>query len=225
MIAADSTELPARRAGTRGVPRAERERQILDVAGRTFATCGYHAASMDEIAAQAGVSKPMVYAYFRSKEALYLAYIERAGGELLERMRLAAAQDLEPEERIRAGIDELFRFVDEHRHGWTVLYTEAAARGGAVAEGVASMRARLADGVCQVLREVAAASGRGELSPTSLEGLAHASVGAGESLANWWLARESVDRETVADWLFRLTRAGLAAVLGEGRADAVSGPR
>ncbi len=59
------------------MPRAEREQLILDVAGQRFASDGYHAASMDEIAAAAGVSKPMLYAYFGSKEGLYVAYIDR----------------------------------------------------------------------------------------------------------------------------------------------------
>ena len=62
-----------RRAGSRGVPRAVREPQILEVAGRIFAARGYHAASMDEIAAAADVTKPLVYAYFGSKEGLYVA--------------------------------------------------------------------------------------------------------------------------------------------------------
>jgi Bacterial regulatory proteins, tetR family len=60
---------PAGRRGARGVPREQREQHILDVAGATFARAGYHAASMDEIADGAGVSTPMLYAYFGSKEA------------------------------------------------------------------------------------------------------------------------------------------------------------
>ena len=68
------------------MPRERREQLILDVAGQVFAGAGYHSASMDEIAELAGVSKPMVYAYFESKERLYQAYIERAGGDLLDRL-------------------------------------------------------------------------------------------------------------------------------------------
>src|ERR1700734_976368 len=82
-----------RKAGTHGMPRAAREALILDVAGQVFARDGYHAASMDDIASGAEVSKPMVYAYFGSKERLYLAYIERTGGELLQRLMAAAAPD------------------------------------------------------------------------------------------------------------------------------------
>src|SRR6202012_4461827 len=74
------------RAGTQGMPRSVREQLILRVAGKVFADGGYERASMDRIASLAGVSKPMLYAYFGSKEGLYLAYIERNGGDLVQRL-------------------------------------------------------------------------------------------------------------------------------------------
>src|SRR5205807_5029117 len=76
--------------GRRKLPRAVRERQMLEVAGRVFAAHGFHEASMDEIAKDAGISKPMIYNYFGSKEGLYFAYIELAGQRLLSRMAEAA---------------------------------------------------------------------------------------------------------------------------------------
>ena len=69
-----------------------REPLILDVAGQVFAAAGYERASMDRIAELAGVSKPMVYAYFDSKQGLYVAYIERTG----QRTRCAAARGRQP---------------------------------------------------------------------------------------------------------------------------------
>src|ERR1700743_1070403 len=75
-----------RRAGTRGMPRPLREQLILRVAGQVFADGGYERASMDRIASLAGVSKPMLYAYFGSKEGLYLPSVERPGGELVRRL-------------------------------------------------------------------------------------------------------------------------------------------
>ena len=84
--AAADRNAPERRAGTRGMPRSLREQLILRVAGEVFADGGYDRASMDRIADLAGVSKPMLYAYFGSKEGLYVAYIERTGGELVQRL-------------------------------------------------------------------------------------------------------------------------------------------
>src|SRR5215212_1597600 len=64
--------------GSRRVPRAVREREMLAVAERAFAARGYHAASVDGIAEAAGITKPMVYAYFGSKEGLYRACMRAA---------------------------------------------------------------------------------------------------------------------------------------------------
>src|SRR5213079_2294618 len=93
-----------RRAGTRLVPRAVREEQMLGVAGDVFAERGFHAASMDEIADRADISKPMLYAYFGSKEGLYSAYVERAGADLLARMDAAVDPSLQPDEQVRASM-------------------------------------------------------------------------------------------------------------------------
>ena len=55
------------------MPRPVRERQMLEAAERAFADRGFHAASVDAIAEASGITKPMVYAYFGSKEGLYRA--------------------------------------------------------------------------------------------------------------------------------------------------------
>ena len=199
----------ARRAGTRGVPRPIREAQILDVAGRVFAARGYHAASMDEIAAQADVTKPLIYAYFGSKERLYVAYIERAGQEMLARMRAATVPTAPATERLHAGVLEFLHFVDERRDGWQGLYSEAAARGGPLAKEVASLRAEVAKMIKRLLMH---STSRGEASAgtaAELDGVSHAFVGAGESLANWWLAHPELPAERAAELLIALGRAGV----------------
>src|SRR6202034_4441911 len=126
---------------------------ILEVAGQVFARDGYHAASMDDIASGAEVSKPMVYAYFGSKERLYLAYIERTGGELLQRLMAAAAADGDaPMERLDARVTEFFKFVDQHRDGWRVLFAEAASS-RPVADEVAELRGRIAALIRRMLED------------------------------------------------------------------------
>src|SRR5437588_12511363 len=115
--------------GRRKLPRAVRERQMLEVAGRVFAARGFHEASMDEIAQGAGISKPMIYSYFGSKEGLYFAYIELAGQRLLTRMADAAANVNDPEvidaeTTLRATSLAFFAHVDENRDEWSVLFGE-----------------------------------------------------------------------------------------------------
>src|SRR6266540_4169457 len=77
-------------AGTRGrrrMPRAERVQQVLAAAARAFARSGFAATSMDEIAAEAGISKLMIYRDFEGKRELYEAILESVSGRLREKVR------------------------------------------------------------------------------------------------------------------------------------------
>ncbi len=190
------------------MPRAEREQSILVIAGQVFARDGYHSASMDDIARAAGVSKPMLYAYFESKEGLYLTYIERSGQELVERLQRAFAAGDPATVRVYERVSEFLSFVQEHRDGWRVLFGEASAN-RPVAEQVAQMRARV---VLAVRQLVESGLPNGRPPEPAAEVVAHAIVGAGESLANWWLDHPEVSREDVAAWYAEVVRASAVAV-------------
>jgi AcrR family transcriptional regulator len=195
------------------MPRPAREKSILDAAGQVFAR-GYHAASMDEIASLADVSKPMLYAYFGSKEGLYVAYVDRTGRELLDRLAGATTPDDQPTVRLRAGILEFLAFIEEHRDGWQVLFGELTSMGPVVDE-VAVLRRRIAQWIMAVL-----AGGGRNVPDMSVQATAHAIVGAGESLANWWLEHPLVRRDQVADWYMGMILAAASAAAGEGRSRA-----
>jgi AcrR family transcriptional regulator len=186
------------------MPRERREQLILDVAGRVFARAGYESAPMDEIAELAGVSKPMLYAYFGSKEGLYLAYIERAGGELLERLVAAAPPEDQSTAGLKARITEFLAFVEEHGDGWKVLFREVASN-RPFAERVAGLRERIAEAVRRMLDS----SGL-EYPPPASDAIAHAIVGAGESLANWWLDHPEIPRDQVVTWYLSVVQAVVA---------------
>ena len=198
------------------MPRSAREQLILRVAGQVFAEGGYERASMDRISALAGVSKPMLYAYFGSKEGLYLSYIERTGGELVQRLvnadRDAGAGPHPP--RLRAVINEFLAFVQEHSDGWTVLFRELNAR-QPLAEQVSQLRSEVVDEVRRMLEGTGEMPTAGLRAPAS-EGVAEAIVGAGEALANWWLKKPEVPREDVANWYVGLARAAIStATVGD----------
>jgi AcrR family transcriptional regulator len=187
------------------MPRERREQLILDVAGGVFAREGYHPASMDEIADLAGVSKPMVYAYFGSKEGLYLAYIDRAGGDLLDRLLSAAPPRASSEAALRARITEFLAFVEEHGDGWKVLFGEVAST-RPFAERVAVVRGRIVDAIRVMIEDAEL-----QFPPPAPDAIAHALVGAGESLANWWLAHPEISREQVGIWYFAVVQAVIGA--------------
>jgi len=187
------------------MPRARREQLILEVAGAVFAREGYHAASMDEIAEQAGVSKPMVYSYFASKEGLYLEYVERAGRELLERLENAGVPGAPPVAALRARITEFLAFVQEHDDGWKVLFGEFASS-RPFAERVAEIRARIANAIRRMIEDAGL-----RFPPPASDAIAHALVGAAESLANWWLEHPDVPLEEVAGWYVSVVHAVIVA--------------
>lgn len=189
------------------MPRRDREQSILDVAGQVFAR-GYHGAAMDEIAGLADVSKPMLYAYFGSKEGLYMAYVDRTGRELLDRLVGAGGGERSPTELLRSRILEFLAFVAEHRDGWRVLFGELNSS-QPVAEQVAQLRSQIAEWITAMLEP----SGDAEcgLPPAAVDAIAHAIVGAGESLANWWLEHPEVGREQVAEWYVGVVLGAAAA--------------
>jgi AcrR family transcriptional regulator len=190
------------------MPRSLREQLILEVAGQVFADGGYERASMDRIAELAGLSKPMLYAYFGSKEGLYVAYIERTGGELVQRLVHADGQGSGPG-RLQSVINEFLAFVEEHGDGWTVLFRELNTS-RSLAEQVSQLRAEIVDQVRRMLEGGGGPAATGIAAPAS-EGVAEAIVGAGEALANWWLNKPEVPRQDVADWYVGLARAAIAA--------------
>lgn len=75
-------EAPSARAGGRRLPRAERRDQILAAATRAFARAGFAATSLDDIAAEAGISRVILYRHFESKTDLYRAALDRVGARL-----------------------------------------------------------------------------------------------------------------------------------------------
>ncbi|MFC1416611.1 TetR/AcrR family transcriptional regulator [Streptacidiphilus cavernicola] len=174
------------------VPRAQREQQMLDAAVQVFSRCGYHAASMDEIAEASDVSKPMLYLYLGSKEELFAACIRREAARLIEAVGQAAEPGLETGEQLRRGLTAFFAFVAEHRESWIVLYQQARAQGEPVVEEVAAARRQVVDAVTLLVRRAALDSvptprlgerpDRGEAAA-----VAQAIVGAADALAGWVL--------------------------------------
>ena len=133
---------PTRR---RRLPREERAAQIVDVAHAAFASRGFGAVTMDAIAAEVGVTKPLLYAYVGNKEQLYLACIERDAETLESAVASAVAEESDPGAALQHALRAYLRFLEEDRAAWQVLYDETLPAGGHVAETVAAYRARLTE--------------------------------------------------------------------------------
>ncbi|MEV5765012.1 TetR/AcrR family transcriptional regulator [Micromonospora sp. NPDC052213] len=193
------------------LPRAVREQQMLDAAVKVFSRRGFHAASMDEIAEDAGISKPMVYAYLGTKEELFVACLHREGARMMQAIAGAAAPELSADERLWRGLRAFFGFVGAHRDGWAVLYRQARGEQPFAGE-LAGMRARLVEVVAGMLGHALRAEGR-EVGETDLEVVAYALVGATESLADWLADHPEADPERTATRMMNVAWLGAGQLL------------
>jgi AcrR family transcriptional regulator len=190
------------------MPRAERERQMLAVAEQVFAERGYVAASMDEIAERVGVSKPMLYEYFRSKEGLLVACIRQARAELLRVTIEACAAPATPEEMLRQGLIAYFRFITEHRQAWALLRSEAAVVGPSAAGEIEAVRQQQTDLISSTMSQYAP-----EHSPLAATAAAEVIVGGCERLALWCEHNRDVTPEQAAELVMQLIWFGIAAIV------------
>jgi AcrR family transcriptional regulator len=198
------------------LPRAEREQQVLDIAHARFAAHGYGAVTMDDVAADAGVTKPLLYAYFGNKERLYLACMERAGDAMLATVLAAVAAADGPADALRRGLRAFFAFVDEDRDAWRVLFDETLPTGGEIARRVGEYRERLVELVAQSNVNRLPARRRASHA-TEIEALSHALLGAAEALARWWLRTGALPAADAAELLIATVEPGLEAMAAGGR--------
>ncbi|MBL1105482.1 TetR/AcrR family transcriptional regulator [Streptomyces sp. 5-8] len=199
---------------TKRMPRAVREQQMLDAAVRIFGQRGYMAASMDEIAELAGVSKPLVYLYLNSKEDLFTACIRREATALTAAVRAGVRQGLPADRQLWDGLRAFFAHTAEHPDGWSVLHLQARTHGEPFAAEVAAMRTEI---VAFVTRLVAVAAREAHRDPGLPEhevaGLAEALVGAAESLAAWANATPGVTARQAAATLMNFAWSGLGDLM------------
>ncbi len=195
------------------VPRDVRRAQIAELAEELFAERGYAGVSMDELARRAGVTKPVIYEIFGSKEGLYRACVERTAADLAERVTAAVTATDEPIDQLRSGIAAWFAFAAEHRRAWESLY----AGEGRFADAIETVRRRQALLVAGLLGEIA--RGRGvEVDPRRLEATAQAVNGATETVAMWAKEHADLSPEVLADWSVALLGPGLLAMTTQGQA-------
>ena len=190
------------------VPRDVRLRQLLTLAEELFAERGYSAASMDELARRAGVSKPVIYDLVGNKEQLFRACMGRIADDLAARVQEAVLGAPDREARLRAGALAWFTFVAEHRAAWAALLAGADTP---VSDGVADVRRRQGQLVADLIE--ADLRSRGEAAPRPvLDAIAALLNGAFESLAVWWEDNPAVDAESLADLFTRITLPGLQSL-------------
>ncbi|MDG4834507.1 TetR/AcrR family transcriptional regulator [Solwaraspora sp. WMMD1047] len=212
--AAHQSAAPARPAFKR-LPRAVREQQMLDAAVTIFSRHGFHPASVDDIAALAGISKPMVYAYLGTKEELFVACLHREGTRMMSAIGASIDPDLAPDDQLWRGLRAFFGFVGAHRDGWAVLYRQARGE-RPFADELATLRDRIVQVVTGMLGGLlrrAAPDRAADVTETDLEVMAYALVGAAESLADWLCDHPDAEPDRMATRMMNIAWLGADRLL------------
>jgi AcrR family transcriptional regulator len=196
-------------AGTKGVARADREAQIVEVACRAFGENGYAATSVADVAEAAGISKPLIYNYFGSKEGLHAVCVEHAAALLwaeFERTSRTGAVGLA---RAVVTLDGMFRALAPQPWIWRLVFDPTSPPEGASHDTLLAYEARLftlgEDGVGELLRLA------GNTDPGDTSAVHAVWESMFRALVSWWLDHPEVSPEAMTERCVRM----FGAVFGE----------
>ncbi|MFC4127707.1 TetR/AcrR family transcriptional regulator [Nocardia rhizosphaerae] len=186
------------------MPRAQREEQILDAAAEQIAHVGYAGLSLGTVAERVGVSKPLVYSYFGTKDGLYSACVHRAGRTIADAIEpvLAGPPELAMAEATLAAI---FGVLARRPHDWNVLADRTHPVDGPAAEAARAARRRIAEQAATGSGAVLTA--RGVTDPVDLSIMAEVWMGMVGAMVAWWQRHPEVSAETMAARTERLIAA------------------
>jgi len=175
------------RGGSRRLPRAERRTQLMALAEELFLAEGFRAVSMDDLAERSGVSKPVIYDHFGSKEGLFRAILEQHAAVLSASVTAAVAHAEGAEERFRAGAEAFFAWVGER--GVTVhVVLDGVGSASGVDDQIRVLRRNQVTQTAAILAETLRQGGVmvNPVIAAELVPVAEMLAGAYESLALWW---------------------------------------
>jgi AcrR family transcriptional regulator len=135
------------------LPRDQRRIQLLDAASEVFASKGYHAAAMDDIADAAGVSKPVLYQHFPSKLDLYLALLDQSCDRLVEVLEEALASTEDNADRVIATVAAFYEFISSESGDFRFVFESDLTGDGAVQQRLSRVNDEISDAIADVIAE------------------------------------------------------------------------
>jgi AcrR family transcriptional regulator len=183
------------------MPAAERRAAVLGAAAALFGERGYAGTRLDDVAAAAGVTKPIVYRHFESKKALYLALLARHEADMPT--FLAGGGDelagLSDDELIRALLARWLDYVRLNGHAWLMLFRDSSGD----AE-IQAFRLRVSARAREVMAGFVAARAGDGLAPEQVEPTAELLRSGLAGLALWWIDNPRADKSDVLEVALRL---------------------
>jgi AcrR family transcriptional regulator len=186
----------------------ERRKQLLEVARKVFGRRGYHVVTMDDVAREAGVTKPILYDHFPSKRDLYRDLLEEDLANLKERLREALETSKGNRQRIQGSFQAYFDFVDEEGAGFRLLMQEAVGPEREFREMVFRFR----EEVLEQVTEVIVRESKGNLDRARAADVALGLVGMAETAAQRNPRGSKEERSRTVDTLVRLAWRGITGL-------------
>jgi len=184
---------------------ADRRAQLLEVARRVFGNSGFHGVSMDDVAKEAGVTKPILYDHFPSKKELYLELLDEDLSALHDAVKQALDSPVGNRERILRSFQAYFDFVDEQADGFRLLMQETVGAERDFRERVAKTRDQILGEVADlIVRE-----SNGRLDRAHAETVALALIGMVETVAQRQPGGNPEKRRADVDMLVQLAWRGI----------------
>jgi AcrR family transcriptional regulator len=191
--------------GDRRMTASERRTQLVGVGKKVFAELGYDAASVEEIAARAKVSKPIVYEHFGGKEGLYAVVVDRETARLLDMITARLGPDIGAREQIYGSAMAFLDYIEDDPEGFRVLIRDSPT--GFAEGGMAGLLSDVATKAEEVLAGFFKDSGL----PVRAAALyAQALVGMVVRVGAWWAEERKPAKEVVAEHLTALVYLGLS---------------
>jgi AcrR family transcriptional regulator len=181
---------------------------MLAAARRAFEERGYGESSMDDIAAAAGITKPMLYAYFGSKQRLFEACLEQVTREIVEVLERASRRGTDDVGFWR-GLLALFDWVERNQRTWSFLYLGEPGSSSVLAPARARSRTVIAVSFTRLFAESSIREGVSPEVAARGEGIAYALISAFEGMVEWWLRHPEEPKEMHALRLMNLIWQGL----------------
>jgi AcrR family transcriptional regulator len=191
--------------------REARRREFVDAALRVLATQGPELA-MDAVAAEAGVTKPVLYRYFQDKAALVQALDQRGTEMLFTRLLPAIASEGPARAGVADAIGAYFAVIDEHPNLYWLIARQPPADGAGGPGPADEHRAFIAAALKAVIDQYVQLF---DLEPAASEPWAQGITGAVQATGEWWLRGRSMSRDDVVGYVTQMVWAALSGVLGE----------
>jgi AcrR family transcriptional regulator len=184
----------------------ERREQLLDVGRTLFAEKGFDATSVEEVAAKAGVSKPVVYEHFGGKEGLYAVVVDREMRTLLD-MVTSALTAGHPRELLEQAASALLDYVQQRSDGFRILVRDSP-----VAVSTGNFASLISDIATQVEHILGVEFKNRGYSPTLSAMYSQMLVGMVALTGQWWLDEQHPSKDEVVAHLVNLSWNGLSGL-------------